>query len=77
MVEVPVIQRFTHEGRALSVGDTIQVSPLVAAALHRRGLVSLTKGYQAKVVTPEPETANPRRRRRGTYQRRDMTAETP
>ncbi len=72
MVEVPVIQAFTHEGRALSIGETVMVTPLVAAALHRRGLVSLTKGYQSKVVTPE----TPRRRRRNSYRRRDLVPET-
>lgn len=48
MVEVPVIQAFTHEGRAFAIGETIFVSPIEAAALHRRGLVSITRGYVAK-----------------------------
>jgi len=50
LVEVPVIKSFTHEGRAIAVGETIVVAPIEAAALHRRGLVSLTRGY----VAPAP-----------------------
>ena len=74
MVEVPVIKAFTHEGRAFTVGETITVSPIEAAALHRRGVVSLTRGYETKVVEP---AVTPTRRRRATYRRRDLTAETP
>jgi hypothetical protein len=82
MVDLPVIKAFTHDGRALRVGDTITVSPLVAAALHRRGLVSLTRGYKTAAIKAEPvvpsatsETAaEPYQRRR--YRRRDMTAES-
>lgn len=72
MVEVPVIKAFTHEGRAFVVGDTITVAPVAAAALHRQGLVSLTKGYQTAAI-PSPRA---RKRTRGaTYKRRDMRAE--
>jgi hypothetical protein len=42
-VRVPVIKAFTHEGRAFSVGESVTVSPIMAAALSQRGVVSLTK----------------------------------
>jgi hypothetical protein len=80
LVEVPVTKAFTHEGRAFAVGETIVVSPIEAAALHRRGLVSLTRGYVAPVPrgsfkgfgkgTPPPDVSTdpPKRRTR----RRDL-----
>ncbi|MDH5244820.1 MAG: hypothetical protein OEW98_00090 [Betaproteobacteria bacterium] len=78
MIDVPVIAPFTHEGRVLRVGETIRVSPLTAAALHRRRLVSLTTGYVAAAPEPAPEPAPvivaPVRRKR-TYRRRDLVAE--
>lgn len=76
LVDVPVLRPFTHEGRALAVGEILHVSPIVAAALHRRGLVSLTRQYAAKVMTPKSEpdpVPQPRRRR---YRRRDLSAES-
>jgi hypothetical protein len=74
MVEVPVIKAFTHEGRDLRVGDIIRVAPIVAAVLYRRGVISVTRGYRAAVVVPEPPAeVTPRRRR--AYKRRDLSAE--
>lgn len=67
MVVVPVIKAFVYEGREHHAGDAITVAPVVAAALARQGVVSLTVGYQP------PAEAKPKRRR--GYRRRDMVAE--
>jgi hypothetical protein len=72
-VTVPVVAEFEHEGRAVYPGDEIAVAPVVAAALSRQGLVSIVAGYQSKVVA-QP-TARRRGRPRGSYRRRDLTAE--
>jgi hypothetical protein len=80
-VTVPVIAAFAYHGRSLSIGDTVTVTPIEAAALARQGVVSIESGYQAKVLASEPP-----KRRRGrprkdgstaprNYRRRDLTAE--
>jgi hypothetical protein len=71
VVTVPVIKAFAHEGRALRVGDTVTVAPLVAAALAQAGRVSLSKGYRTAAL----REARPTPRRRRAYKRRDMVAE--
>lgn len=75
MIDLPVIKAFTHEGRAFTVGETITVTPITAAALHHRGLVSLTRGYRVAAVAAAPVQTP--KRRRNAYRRRDLTAETP
>jgi hypothetical protein len=74
MVTVPVIAAFTHEGRAYRAGEAITIAPVVAAILHRRGVVSLTRGTAQAVQAPVAEQA-PTTRRRRTYRRRDLVAE--
>lgn len=78
-VTVPVIKAFRHNGREVSVGESVTVSPLNASILARKQLVSLARNYQTRVVTPESESEPPRRRRgrprKGTYERSDMRAE--
>ena len=70
MVRVPVIKAFAHEGRAYQAGDTIDVAPVVAAALHHRGVVSLTRDVRAQ-QSADPPKKSPSRR----YRRRDLQAE--
>lgn len=72
-IAVVVVQGFTHEGRALTAGETLRVPPVVAAVLHRRGVVSLSRIITRAVVAEEAE-AKPARTRR-TYRRRDLAAE--
>lgn len=60
-VTVPAITDFVYEGRAFSAGQSITVSPVQAAALHRQQKVSLTRGYRTAAVRavaaePEPES---------------------
>lgn len=85
-VTVPAIKAFTYQGRAVSPGDLVTMSPVDASLAHRQGQVSLTRGYRVaamKAAEPEPDPtpvpdiqpepeAEPRRRR---YRRRDMVAE--
>ncbi len=75
MVEVPVIKAFSHDGQAYGVGDRVRVEPLQAAALARRGLVSLTRGYRTKPMTAAPAAAPEPPKRGRRYRRRDMVPE--
>jgi hypothetical protein len=84
VVTVPAIKAFIHEGRQVTPGDGVRVTPVTAAVLARKGLVSLTKAYKPTygyltrdVVLAEDETPSeegPKAKR--AYRRRDMTAET-
>lgn len=80
-VTVPVIAAFEHQGRSLSIGDTVTVAPVEAAALARRGVVSIESGYRTKVVTAEPPARRRGRPRKDadtgerTYRRRDLVSE--
>lgn len=78
-VVVRVLGVFTYAEHAVRPGDWIVMSPLDAAAAHRHGLVSLTRGPvgvptngAADEITP-PEPSAPARRRR--YRRRDLEPE--
>lgn len=88
MVIVPVVKRGLYEGRLVQPGETLCVSPAEAAALHRTGLISLTRGYVAahaarfvaardlmaeRPACAEAEIVEVRRRRQ--YRRRDLEAE--
>lgn len=42
-VTVPLLCSFEHEGRYVAAGESITVTPLEAAQLARRNIVSLTK----------------------------------
>jgi hypothetical protein len=83
VVQVRVRHAFEFEGRQLAAGDTLTISPVTAAVLHRRGHISLTKVSAAKVATLEaeppvtvvndrPAQTSRRGRGRGTYTRRDV-----
>jgi hypothetical protein len=74
MVSVPALCAFTHEGRSYVLGEIVDVTPIDASRLARRGWVSLTKqSYQTRdLATPTPEPDQPTRR----YRRRDMRAES-
>ena len=84
-VSVPVIRAFDYEGRGYAVGETLAVSPAVALALSRRGVVSLDRSLTPEppsfadapasvLPEPEPEPVAPVRKKR-QYKRRDMKAE--
>ena len=88
MIDVAVIKSFSHEGREIAPGDTLRVTPVEAAALHRRGVITLTRGYRTAALEPDPPPADPPKRRprkkdddhtddtpRRRYRRRDMTPE--
>lgn len=64
MVSVPVIKAFDHEGRSYTVGDMIEVEPVTAAILARRGVVTLSRGYRP-----------PAAKVRGRYNRKDVVAD--
>lgn len=69
-VSVPLIRSFEHEGRYVAAGESITVTPIEAAVLAQRGIVSLTKQtytHRASVAAPAIEAAPepaPRGRRR-------------
>jgi hypothetical protein len=74
MVSVPALCAFTHEGRSYVRGEIVDVTPVDASRLARRGWVSLTKqSYQTRNLTaPAAEKDQPTRR----YRRSDMRAES-
>lgn len=81
-VTVPVLKPLDYEGHSYVRGDAITVEPIQAAALARKGYVTLTVGA---VVTRElkAEEPAPVKRKRGRprksdheYQRRDLVAES-
>jgi hypothetical protein len=61
VIVVTVLKRFTHEGRAYAVGETLRVSAVTAAALH----------FAGKATATQPSV-----RRRKTYLTRHLTAES-
>lgn len=79
-VSVPALRAFEHEGRSYVRGDLVNVSPLAALALARDKKVTLSKSavvtrdVVAEAPPAEEPIATPKRRR--TYRRRDMQAET-
>lgn len=70
-VSVLVVKPLVHQGRSYVRGDRVDVSPTQALALRRKHLVTLTRGV---VIERHPDPEPPRRRR--TYRRRDMVAES-
>lgn len=85
MVPVALIalQPLTYQGRSIAAGEVFAVTPIEAAALtYQRKARFAPRGTTAIVRTrelvpepiPEPEPEPPRRRR--TYGRRDLTAES-
>jgi hypothetical protein len=66
-VTVPALQAFEYEGRSFQQGEPVTVAPVVAAALSRLGYVTLVAGATM--------AESPRKRRR-TYRRRDLRAES-
>ena len=78
-VAVPALKPLTYQGRSYVRGEMLVVEPAEALAMSRRGDVSLTRG--ANIQTRELRAEKPvplraqKRAPRGTYRRRDMTAE--
>lgn len=63
LLTVRARRRFEYEGREVTAGEAMLVTPIEAAALHRRQLVSLTRELrpqrrevltQTVAATPEP-----------------------
>jgi hypothetical protein len=76
-VDVPVLKPLTYQGHSYVRGELVSMRPIEAAARARRGEVSLTRGVVIpRDVEPEPEPEPETPRRRRTYRRRDMTAES-
>ena len=81
MVTVPAIAEFEHEGRVYRCGESVILSPVMAAAFARLGYVSIVAGYQPKALEAEPQKRRRGRPRKNhdapkrTYRRRDLTAE--
>ena len=75
LVSVPAIKDFTYHGRSYVRGEIVTTEPVHASIMARHGYVSLSKHYQTRDITPDPEPVpDPRTKRR--YRRRDMQAET-
>lgn len=79
-VTVPAIRPFEYDGRYVAAGESITTTPIEAAALAYRGMVSLSPGYQHRAMfqadpapQPEPVVEAPKRRRR----RRSESAPEP
>lgn len=72
-VSVLVVKPLTHQGRSYVRGDRVRVRAVEAAALRRKGVVTLTRGSVVEPPPPPPPDPEPRRRR--TYRRRDLVAE--
>lgn len=72
-VTVTVTKTFEYRGQPARKGSAVNMDPVDAAIESRRGNVTLVAGA---VVPPDPEP-EPAQRRRRTYRRRDMVAETP
>ena len=77
LVKVRALKSFEHEGIYFNVGDPISMPAVTAAILSRQGLVNLSKQtIQTRELTPEPDPVPVPVRRRRSYKRADMTAET-
>ena len=79
---VYVTRAFELDGRDVQPGDFVQVAPLEAAMLARKGYVTLTMRKRTAIVTkdlvaepPTPEPEPPPVRPRRTYRRKDQVAE--
>jgi hypothetical protein len=77
LVRVHARKDFEHEGIRYISGEAIAMTALDAAVLSRQGLVNLSKqNIQTREMAPEPEPELVPVRRRRSYKRADMTAET-
>lgn len=72
VVEVVALQPFTLDGVAREAGERFSVSPVVAAALTYQRKAVFPHQYQVRDLSADAPT--PRRRR--TYRRRDLVAES-
>lgn len=83
---VTVIKAFSDSGHAGKAGERINVSPVIASVLHRRGFITLSDGaYRTAALrtddaavtsNDQPATTDPDHpRRRRNYRRRDMVAD--
>lgn len=76
LIRVTALQAFDYEGRALDRGDTLDVSPVIAATLRRQGRIALDSDLDphasARLQRQAAPDGLPKRRR---YRRRDLTAE--
>lgn len=66
-VTVAAKATFHYDGREIRPGERVTMRPLEAAAAHRLGYVSLTRGSRP------PAAPAPEKRRR--YRRRDLESE--
>lgn len=67
MIPMQALVAFTHEGRRVSAGDTLEVPPLTAAVLRYQ--------HRAECLPRVAVSAQAKRPRR-TYKRRDLRAES-
>lgn len=71
MVAVKVIKHAEVDGRAVRPGEMIEVEPVIALVLSRKGIVSLSRQLKASTSSTETRTRKGGRH----YRRRDMVAE--
>lgn len=77
-VRVLARQAFEFGGLRIARGELVVLPAADAAILSRQGLVNLSKqNIQTREMAPEPEPEPVLVRRRRSYKRADMTAETP
>ena len=77
IVIVTAIDSFPYGDRMVERGDRVEMPPIDAVVLARQRKVSLSRGYQARVLESEPAVAEPEPKpKRRRYRRRDLTAET-
>jgi hypothetical protein len=73
VIELVARETFTFEGVTHVKGESFSVRPIVAAALTYQRKAMFASQYQSRDLSAEAES-RPRRRR--TYRRRDMVAES-
>jgi hypothetical protein len=72
-VAIYATKSFSHEGRAVTPGEILRLTPVQAIALQRAGRGSFTRPMARKSSSAEAKPTQPK----GAYMRRDMVAETP
>ena len=77
LISVTAITPLTHRGVEMRLGESFLCTPIEAAMLRYRGKVALAsdEDRNAKVMQALVEQETPKRRRR-SYRRRDLTAES-
>lgn len=74
---VTVTKTFSDFGHRGTAGERIDVTPVVASVLARRGYITVSDGaYRtASMATAQPSTDPDQPKRRRNYRRRDMVAD--